>query len=268
MTQREAVVSGQFYPADPRELRQTVRSYAGKPESLLDARAVVVPHAGYIYSGSVTGEVFSSVRLPGQIIILGPNHSGRGAALALAPSGTWNTPLGVVQVNAEMNQELKAECPQLQEDATAHRFEHSLEVQIPFLQVLHPSFRFCAICVQTIQLSTLEALGHAMARVIRAQKEPVLLVASSDMTHYKTKEEAARLDHFAIDQILAIDPPGLHRVVFDEDISMCGFAPTVAVLTACRDLGSSAGRLIRYTNSGEVSGDYDRVVAYAGIAIT
>jgi AmmeMemoRadiSam system protein B len=214
------------------------------------------------------GEVFSSVRLPNQIIILGPNHSGRGAALALAPAGTWDTPLGSIRINEEMNQLLRAECPQLREDSTAHRFEHSLEVQLPFLQMLQPDFCLCAICLMTTDLSALEALGHAMARAIQSQKEAVLLVASSDMTHYETKEEAARQDRFAIDRMLAVDPAGLHRVVLERDISMCGFAPAVAVLTACRDLGATAGRLIRYTNSGEASGDFDRVVAYAGIAVS
>ena len=264
---REAVVAGQFYPADPGELRATIGSFVRSPESLLEAKAVVVPHAGYIYSGSVAGEVFSSVRLPGRVILLGPNHTGRGTALALAPAGEWQMPLGTAQVDAEMNRELKVECPELQEDSTAHRFEHSLEVQIPFLQMLQPDFHFCAICVRTIDFSVLEALGQAMAKVIRARKEPVLLVASSDMTHYESKEVAAKQDHHAIEHILAVDPVGLYRTVLEKDITMCGFAPTVAVLTACRDLGASKGELIRYTNSGETSGDYDRVVAYAGIAI-
>jgi MEMO1 family protein len=264
---REAVVAGQFYPANPKELRATIGSFVRKPGSLLDAKAVVVPHAGYIYSGAVAGEVFSSVRLPDRVILLGPNHTGRGAALALAPAGEWQMPLGAVEVDAEMNRDLRAECPELQEDATAHRFEHSLEVQIPFIQMLQPRFRFCAICIRTIDFSLLESLGQAMAKVIRACKEPVLLVASSDMTHYETKEDAARQDKFAIDHILAVDPVGLYRTVLDRDITMCGFAPTVAVLTACRDLGASKGQLIRYTNSGETSGDFNRVVAYAGMAI-
>jgi AmmeMemoRadiSam system protein B len=264
---REAVVAGQIYTADPDELRQTVRSYIGRPELLLDAKAVVVPHAGYIYSGSVMGEVFSSVRLPDKIILLGPNHTGRGAALALAPTGSWKTPLGAVRLDAEINRNLRAECPALQEDSAAHRYEHSLEVQLPFLQMLQTDFSFSAICIRTTDFPALEALGHAMARVIHFMQGSVLLVASSDMTHYQTKEEAARQDRLAIEQMLAIDPQGLHRVVLDRDISMCGFAPAVAVLAACRDLGASAGKLIRYTNSGEASGDYDRVVAYAGIAI-
>jgi MEMO1 family protein len=265
---REAAVAGQFYPANPDELRATVGSYIRKNDSLLDAKAVVVPHAGYIYSGSVAGEVFSSVHLPDRMILLGPNHTGRGAGLALAPAGAWDMPLGAAYIDDELNRELRAECPELKEDAIAHRFEHSLEVHIPFLQILRPDFQFCAICIQTINLPLLEALGHAMARAIRSQKKSVLLIASSDMSHYETKDEAASQDHFAIERMLSIDAPGLHRIVLDRDISMCGFAPAVAVLTASRDLGASAGRLIRYTNSGEASGDYDRVVAYAGIAIT
>ncbi len=265
---REAAVAGQFYPANPDALRAAIGSYIHKHDSLLDAKAVVVPHAGYVYSGSVAGEVFSSVRLPDRVILLGPNHTGRGAALALAPATEWDMPFGAAEVDKELNQELKAACPELQEDAAAHRFEHSLEVQIPFLQMLQPNFRFCAICIRTIDLAILESLGHAMARVIQSRKKPVLLIASSDMSHYETGDSAARQDQFAIDKMLAVDPTGLHGVVLEKRISMCGFAPAVAVLTACRDMGAIKGQLSRYTNSGEASGDYDRVVAYAGITIT
>jgi MEMO1 family protein len=267
---RHAVVAGQFYPGDPDELRRTIVSFIRRPESLLEAKAVVVPHAGYIYSGSVAGEVFSAIALPKRIILLGPNHTGRGAALALAPAGAWHTPLGTAQIDEEMNRSLIAECPDLREDPVAHRSEHSLEVQIPFIQTLQPDFRFSAIILRTIDYSLLETLGHAMARVIhsmRSMNEPVLLVASSDMTHYETAKEAARQDHYAIDKILAMDPQGLHQIVLEKDISMCGFAPVIAVLVACNDLGASTGKLIRYTNSGEASGDYGRVVAYAGIAV-
>lgn len=268
MAAREAVVAGQFYSGDPDELRRTIGSFIRKPESILEAKAVVVPHAGYLYSGSVAGEVFSAVLLPHRIILLGPNHSGRGAPLALSPADAWHMPLGTVWIDEEMNRSLMAECPELQEDASAHLREHSLEVQIPFIQVLQPDFRFSAICVRTIDYALLEALGHAMARAIRSLQESVLLVASSDMTHYETAEDATRQDQFAIDRVLAVDPKGLYAIVVEKDISMCGFAPTVAVLVACGDLGASAGRLIRYTNSGAASGDYDQVVAYAGIAIT
>jgi hypothetical protein len=264
---REAVVAGQFYPGNAAALRRTIESYICAPESRLDAQAVLVPHAGYMYSGAVAGEVFSAISLPHRIILLGPNHTGRGAPLALSPPGAWHLPLGTARIDDAMNRGLLEECPDLQEDASAHRGEHSLEVQIPFLQVLQPDFRFSAIVVRTIDYSQLQDLGHAMARLIRTLKEPVLLVASSDMTHYETAKDAAKQDQFAVDRILAMDPEGLHQTVLEKDISMCGFAPTVAVLVACNDLGASKGRLIRYTNSGAASGDYERVVAYAGIAI-
>ncbi len=265
---REAVVAGQFYSGDPNELRRNIGSFLRESESLIEAKAVLVPHAGYVYSGAVAGQVFSAVHLPKRIILLGPNHTGRGASLALSPAGEWHMPLGTVQIDADMNQRLLKELPELQEDASAHRTEHSLEVQIPFIQVLQSDFRFSAICVKTMDYSALEALGHAMARVIRSLQEPVLLVASSDMTHYETAEDASKQDQFAIDRILAVDPIGLYKTVIEKDITMCGFAPTAAVLVACRNLGATSGQLIRYTNSGEASGDYRRVVAYAGIAVT
>lgn len=264
---REPSVAGQFYPANPKELRRTVEAFFLKSDSLLEAKAVVVPHAGYIYSGAVAGKVFSAVRIPQKIILLGPNHSGRGESLALSPEGAWRMPSGIVGVDEEMNQALLAACSNLREDSAAHSREHSLEVQIPFIQAMQTEFRFSAICVGTARYSMLEELGHGMARVIQSENKPVLMVASSDMTHYESADTAAGQDRFAIDRILAVDPEGLYRVVLDKDISMCGFAPTVAVLVACRALGVASGRLIEYSNSGVASGDYDRVVAYAGIAL-
>jgi AmmeMemoRadiSam system protein B len=264
---RRAAVAGHFYSSNPSELLRTIESFVCKPQSTLEAKAVVVPHAGYMYSGSVAGEVFSAVNLPHRMILLGPNHSGRGSALALSPAGEWYTPLGTVRIDADVNHSLKEKCPGLKEDSSAHQNEHSLEVQLPFLQVLQPDFCFSAICVRTDEYAMLETLGHAMARTIRSLQEPVLMVASSDMTHYESAERASKQDQLAIDQILALDPEGLYQVVMEKHITMCGFATAVAVLIACRDMGASNGRLIRYTNSGVASGDYDHVVAYAGIAV-
>ncbi len=264
---REPAVAGQFYPANPASLRRAIESFLQKPDALLEAHAVVVPHAGYVYSGAVAGAVYSSVKLPGRLIVLGPNHTGRGVPLSLHPPGEWRTPFGLAAVDADMNTRLLEECPGLSEDRAAHLREHCLEVQIPFLQVLAPEFKFCAICVGTADYATLDSLGHALARVVQALGEPVLLVASSDMTHYEPADMAREKDHLAIDRVLAVDPRGLYRTVIEKDISMCGFAPTVSALTASRALGATAGRLIRYANSGEVSGDYDRVVGYAGMAV-
>jgi len=263
---REPVVAGQFYSGDPRTLRRMVDSYLSGTHPLIEARAVVSPHAGYIYSGGVAGAVFSSVVLPKRFILLGPNHTGKGGALSLAPEGEWRTPLGPVPVDAELNRRLTEECPELRVDPKAHAREHSLEVQLPFLQALAGEFSFSAICVGTADFAALESLGHAVGRVVRGLAEPVLIVASSDMNHYEPAETGKRKDQLAIERMLEVDAKGLYRVVRERDISMCGFAPTVAALTAVRELGAKSGRLIRYANSGDVSGEYGSVVGYAGLA--
>jgi AmmeMemoRadiSam system protein B len=264
---REPAVAGQFYSANPEKLRSGIRSYLQPGIPLLEAKGVVAPHAGYMYSGAVAGAVYNAVHLPSRFIILGPNHTGRGKPLSLYPSGQWRTPLGPVNIDEELNRSLMRECSLLVEDAAAHLREHSIEVQLPFLQLLadHPSI--AAICIGTADYASLEALGHAMARVVKLTAEPVLLVASSDMSHYEPAEVATRKDHFAIEKMERVDPQGLYRTIFEKDVSMCGFAPAVALLTACRDLGASSGRLIRYATSGDVSGDFERVVGYAGMAV-
>ena len=280
MNIRKAAVAGQFYPGEARQLRAVMQSLIqthgnhgdlasdlATPDKKLDVRAILVPHAGYVYSGAAAGEVFSSVRLPRRIIILCPNHTGYGAELAIAPAGRWETPLGLSEIDEDMNEALLRECLYLREDDVAHRHDHAIEVQLPFLQVLQPGFCFTAICIRTVDCRVLESLGHAMARVIRASEEPVLMVISSDMTHYVSADAAARQDRMALDCIESVDPRGLYETVIANDITMCGFAPAVAVLTACLDLGATAGETICYTNSGEASDDYNHVVAYAGAVI-
>lgn len=264
---REPAVAGQFYSANEKTLSGSIRSYIQTTDRTWDGKAIVVPHAGYMYSGAVAGTVYGSVRLPKRFIILGPNHTGVGVPLSLYPEGEWRTPLGLATIDTEINQRLKQECLNLREDRTSHVREHSLEVQIPFLQVQVPEFSFAAICVGIGNFSALQDLGRAVARVVASMGEPVLLVASSDMNHYESAAVAAEKDRYAIDQVLEVNPAGLYRVVDEKDISMCGYAPTVAVLTACRELGASRGHLLRYANSGDVNGDYNRVVGYAGMVI-
>ncbi|MGA2260385.1 MAG: AmmeMemoRadiSam system protein B [Acidobacteriota bacterium] len=264
---REAAVAGQFYSASPENLRKTIGSFLGQNEPLLEAKGIVAPHAGYMYSGAIAGAVYAAVRMPRRFIMLGPNHTGKGRALSLHPSGQWRTPLGLVGIDEELNRNLLQECTLLVEDAAAHVREHSIEVQIPFLQSLANAPSFSAICIGTTDYASLDTLGHALARVVKSMAEPVLLVASSDMSHYESADVAARKDRFAIDKVIAVDPQGLYRIIFEKDVTMCGFAPAVALLTACRDLGATGGHLIRYATSGDVSGDFERVVGYAGMAV-
>ena len=201
------------------------------------------------------------------MILIGPRHFPRGASLAILSDGAWQTPLGMAPIDHLLAEKILRAFPLLQDDAVAHSTEHSLEVQLPFLQRLTPSFAFVPIVIGPARWETLEALGHALAGVIAAEREPVLLVASSDMNHYESDAITRVKDRKAIDQILALEPHKLFETVREEKISMCGYAATVAVLIAARELGATRGELIRYATSGDVNGDMEQVVGYAGMVI-
>lgn len=271
-TIRPAAVAGRFYPADARELQSEIEIFTRAaeveaPATKIQALGCVVPHAGYVYSGAVAGAVFRSLELPARYVILCPNHTGRGEPLAIMSQGAWHTPLGDAQVDEDLAGALKARFRLLTEDEAAHRFEHALEVQLPFLQVLHPEFRFVPITLGTGQFEVLSALGITIAAAIQESAERVLVVASSDMNHYESDSVTRVKDRRAINQILDLNPRGLFEVIREGHISMCGYGPAVAMLTAALKLGATKAELIRYATSGDVSGDRDMVVGYAGIAI-
>jgi AmmeMemoRadiSam system protein B len=265
---RLPAVAGRFYPDDPERLRAAVNSYLGGGDGKKTrARACLVPHAGYVYSGGVAGEVYRRLEIPGRVILVGPRHFPRGAPLAILSDGAWQTPLGTAPIDRLLAEKIVRAFPLLREDAVAHSAEHSLEVQIPFLQRLAPSFTFVPIVIGPAQWEPLEALGHALASVIAEEPEPVLLIASSDMNHYESDAVTRVKDRKAIEQILALDPRKLFDTVRDEKISMCGYAAAVAVSIAVRDLGATGAELVRYATSGEINGDLQEVVGYAGIVI-
>jgi MEMO1 family protein len=265
---RPPAVAGRFYPDDPELLRAALDSLlAGGAEKKIRARACLVPHAGYVYSGSVAGEVYRRIEIPGRVILVGPRHFPRGAPLAILSSGAWETPLGMAPIDGPLAEKIARAFPLLREDALAHSAEHSLEVQFPFLQRLNPSFTFVPIVIGPAQWETLETLGHALASVIAAESAPVLLVASSDMNHYESDAVTRLKDRKAIDQILALNARKLFDTVRDEQISMCGYAAAVAVTIAACELGATEANLVRYATSGEVNGDLQEVVGYAGMII-
>ena len=263
---REPAVAGRFYPANPERLRADIQSYL-PPCKKMKAIACMVPHAGYMYSGEVAGAVFSRLEIPASCIVLGPNHTGRGHPLAIMKEGSWRTPLGQIAIDAGLAERLIGEFPALSEDSAAHRSEHSIEVEIPFLQTCRPGVKFVPIAIGTGQLILLEQLGQALAEVLKKSKVPVLIVASSDMNHYEDDATTRVKDRKAIDRVLALDPEGLHETVQREHITMCGYGPTVVMLTATKALGATKAELIKYATSGDVSGDKDWVVGYAGIAV-
>jgi MEMO1 family protein len=266
-TIRRPAVAGHFYPGDPSVLLADVRSYLSPTEKTIPAIGCVVPHAGYIYSGHVAGAVFARLNIPQRCIVLCPNHTGMGQPLAIMSAGAWETPLGKVAVDSSLADALKQKFPQLSEDVDAHRAEHAAEVELPFLQARSPNFTFVPIALGTSKFDVLENLGQAIADVVQAEAESVLIIASSDMNHYESDKITRVKDHKAIDRILALDARGLFDVVMNEDISMCGFGPTVTMLTAAKHLGASAAELIKYATSGDISGDREMVVGYAGVVV-
>ena len=267
-TIRHPAVAGRFYPGDPHTLLADVRSYLSPTEKTIPAVGCVVPHAGYIYSGHVAGAVFARLNIPGRCILLCPNHTGMGQPLAIMSDGAWETPLGKVAVDSSLAVALKQRFPQLTEDADAHHAEHAAEVELPFLQATSPNFTFVPIALGTGKFDVLENLGEAIADVVKADAEPVLILASSDMNHYESDKITRVKDHKAIERILALDARGLFDVILNEDISMCGFGPTVAMLTAGKRLGATSAELVKYATSGDISGDREMVVGYAGIVVS
>jgi AmmeMemoRadiSam system protein B len=266
---RLPAVAGRFYPEEPDRLRATVDSFLGSggDEKKIRARACLVPHAGYVYSGAVAGEVYQHIEIPSRVILIGPRHFPRGASLAILSEGAWQTPLGAAPIDHLLAEKIVRAFPLLREDAVAHSMEHSLEVQLPFLQRLASPFAFVPIVIGPVQWETLEALGHALATVIAADREPVLVIASSDMNHYESDAVTRGKDYKAIDQILALQPRKLFDTVRDEKISMCGYGAAVVAVIASRDLGALQVELVRYATSGEVNGDMREVVGYAGMVI-
>ncbi len=283
---RSPAVAGRFYPGRAQELLREIREYTSPGKTPVEARRIaaigcVAPHAGYIYSGGVAGAVYARLEIPECCVILCPNHTGKGRPLSIMANTTWQTPLGEVAADAETGARLLRRFPALEEDSAAHRAEHAIEVQLPFLQARQPELNIVPIVVGTSDFEVLRGLGEALADVIAGRQEEtrqeedleedheekVLIVASSDMNHYESDAITRVKDHKAIERVLAMDARGLWKVVMNEDISMCGFGPTIVMLTAAKLLGATSATLVKYATSGDVSGDYESVVGYAGIIL-
>lgn len=264
---RQPAVAGRFYPLNPDTLKSDLQRYLRSNERASPALGCVVPHAGYMYSGHVAGAVFSGLAIPNAVIILCPNHTGVGRPLAIMSDGLWETPLGRTPIDVGLAEALKQRCPLLKEDAIAHRGEHAIEVELPFIQSLTNQVSFVPIALGTGDFESLTQLGQAIAEVVASSTNPILLIASSDMNHYENDVITRVKDHKAIERILALDPRGLYETVVHEHISMCGFGPAVVMLTAAKKLGATRAELVKYATSAHTSGDLDTVVGYAGIIV-
>ncbi|HEX9620738.1 MAG TPA: AmmeMemoRadiSam system protein B [Polyangiaceae bacterium] len=264
--ERSPAVAGRFYPDDAKALSAAVRACLPADTAPEPARALVAPHAGYRYSGRVAGMAFASAPIPKTVVVLGPNHTGLGSYRAVWSAGAWRLPGAAVPVASDLAEELVRRA-RLVPDTDAHLMEHSLEVELPFLRELQPELRIVPVCLGPLDRRDCLELGVALSEVIRDFREPVLLVASTDMSHYISAERAAALDAMALERVAALDAEGLYAVVRERGISMCGVVPTTVALAAARALGAEGAKVLAYENSSNVSGDHERVVGYAAARV-
>jgi MEMO1 family protein len=262
---RQPAVAGYFYPGEKHRLEKELSELLPSKTAKVRATAIVVPHAGYMYSGVVAGEVYSSLELPDTYIILCPNHTGHGSDFDLWSEGEWWTPLGSARVDAELCDQLLKNFPRAEKDGRAHIREHSLEVQIPFLQYLKGEISFVPLCIRQWNFEYLRELGDAISKIVADSGRDVLIIASSDMTHYESQQSAKKKDSLAIEQMEKLNPRGLYDTVHQNDISMCGYLPATATMIAAKNLGAASGRLVKYATSGDVTQDFSSVVGYAGL---
>ena len=264
---RKPVVAGQFYPSQKSGIEKQIKGFVDKDKKKEKVIAAVSPHAGYIYSGAVAGAVFSRVDLPSTIVILGPNHSGIGAPASLMAEGEWEMPSGNVAISSELSNLILEESDYLKNDSIGHSKEHSLEVQVPFIQYFLEDFTIVPIALMQIDYKTCEDVGSAVFKGIEKFGKNVLIIASTDMTHFESHGYAKKMDELAINEILDLNPEGLYDTVKSNHISMCGYIPTTVTLISSKLLGAKEAELVDYRTSGEASGDYDHVVGYAGLLI-
>lgn len=264
---RNPAVAGMFYPGDSDKLNDQLDRLLPENESRKKAIGIISPHAGYVYSGKVAGDVISSVLIPPKVILLGPNHTGVGTRCAIMTSGSWELPNGEVRVDVPLAERIMAGTDLIHLDETAHSREHSIEVQVPFLIHERPDVSIVPLALMWMKLKACREIGSAIAAAIKGCGEEVLILASSDMTHYESAAAAKEKDHMAIDRVLDLDPEGLFHTVMDESISMCGVIPTTVMLFAAKALGATKASLVKYATSGDVTGDNSQVVGYAGMIV-
>lgn len=264
---RMPAVAGQFYHGTVTKLNQQVEQYIDRDLIKEHAIGILSPHAGLVYSGSVAGAVYSTIEFPRTFLLIGPNHTGLGARISLMVSGEWEIPTGVFAIDEKLAHRIATNVTIVSRDTHAHMFEHSLEVQLPFIAYFSTEPKIVPITIMSASIEECRLLGEGIAKSIREVNYPVVIVASSDMSHYVPDDVARQKDRMAIDRVIAIDAEGLYEIVGKENISMCGYLPAVVMLFATKALGAVKARLVKYSTSAEVSGDYDHVVGYAGMII-
>ncbi len=261
---RNPCVAGQFYPGEPGRLRKEIDGFSVSGAEKKPVKGVLSPHAGYVYSGKVAADVFSRIEAPDTFILLGPNHTGLGEDFALWDKGTWGTPLGEVEVDEKLAEEILADSSLIKPDYRAHLHEHSIEVQLPFIQYFAGSAKIVPLALMRGTFGELEKISRTITEAIQKTGKKVVIAASSDMSHYLPRKAAEKLDKIALEPLLKLEARRFFDTVVKNNISMCGFLPATVMILVCKALGSKKGEMVMYTTSGETSGDYFQVVGYAG----
>jgi len=264
---RLPIASGSFYPGNREELEGVLKTLMIDCPARQKALGAISPHAGYVYSGRVMGSVFSRIEVPDTVVILAPNHTGRGTPFSVWPEGRWRTPLGDTSIDEELVNEILNTCELLEKDKAAHENEHSAEVILPFLQYNNPQVKIVVIVIRSGNFEDLSIVGKSIGDVLKKTKPGTLVVASSDMTHYESQQSADKKDKSAIAEIVALREGGLYRVVRELDVSMCGVSPVISMLVCSKERDAATAELIKYETSGDTTGDYDHVVGYAGVIV-
>ncbi|MBF0464544.1 MAG: AmmeMemoRadiSam system protein B [Nitrospirae bacterium] len=264
---RSPVVAGQFYKGGAAALEAEVSGYTAEVSKKIRAIGIISPHAGLMYSGAVAGLVYSRIEFPDTFILLGPNHTGLGQKAAVMKEGRWEIPTNSFEIDTDIAAAVLDSTPLFTEDIQAHRYEHSLEVQLPFIAHFSKTVKIVPVCFMYASAGQCKEAGEALAKVIQNSGKSVTIVASSDMSHYLPDAVTRQKDKLAMEKILALDPAGLYDVVKKEDITMCGVIPATVMMYAALKLGAKSAEVVKYATSGDVSGDYERVVGYAGVVI-
>jgi len=270
---REPRVAGSFYPRTKAALDAELdRCYAEAAHALIplerrDAIGAVGPHAGFVYSGAVAAKVYARMTLPETVIVISPNHTGLGPRMSIWPSGRWVVPTGTIEVDEALSLAIRAGCPGLEADTRAHEREHGIETHVPFILRERPDARLVAIVLGTQDPDRARRLGEAIPRALAATGRRAVIVASSDMNHFDDQATTLAKDRRALDRVVARDPAGLLETCARDGITMCGAAPTAAMLWAGAALGAREAVLVDHRTSGDVSGDLESVVGYAGVLL-
>ncbi len=265
---RQPAAAGSFYSRDALQLKNDIEGYVIKDCDKQSVLGIISPHAGYLYSGRVAGNLYSRIKIPDTVIILAPNHTGYGAPYSIWPGGLWRTPMGDVMVDEEVVDELVQVCNLAEKDQEAHLYEHAAEVQIPFIQYFNPRSKIAVMVISARNLGDLKRIGKSLSQVLQKLRPDALVVASSDMTHHESQASANRKDKIAIGEVLALNEDTLYSKVHEMRITMCGIYPAVTMLVCSKDRGAKRAELVRYETSGDVTGDYEHVVGYAGIMVS